>query len=116
MAWKYSHAYFLAKSTLRVLGKRIDIVFALHKSHRQREFALWRVFKPVAREFEARKVSDVEKIDYLSAVHRIARQTIGVPTDNPRHFTFLNTPHHFAKNGTTWNFSSTLFHKLLHDF
>src|SRR3990167_7956083 len=54
LAWKYSHSHFLAKSTLRVLGKRINIVFALHKCHRQREFALWRVFKQIAREFEAR--------------------------------------------------------------
>ncbi|OHA21223.1 MAG: hypothetical protein A2W52_01835 [Candidatus Taylorbacteria bacterium RIFCSPHIGHO2_02_49_25] len=70
----------------------------------------------MAREFEARKVSDVEKVNYLSAIHRIARQAIGVPTDNSRHFTFLYSPHHFAKNGTTWNFRSTLFHKLLYDF
>src|SRR3990167_3078784 len=59
LAWEYTHAYFLAKPTLRVLGKRIHIVFALYKGHRKRKFALWRTFKPKLWEFEARKQSDV---------------------------------------------------------
>ena len=52
-------ANFLAKSTLRIFGKRIYIVFALDKGHRKRKFALWRTFKPKLWELQARKQSVV---------------------------------------------------------
>ncbi|OGI66688.1 hypothetical protein A2823_01205 [Candidatus Nomurabacteria bacterium RIFCSPHIGHO2_01_FULL_41_91] len=66
-------SHFLAQTTLRVFGKRIHIVFALPKSDVQHKFSLRCWFKPKLRKLQRRNTPAINQIDYLSAVHRIAR-------------------------------------------
>src|SRR3989339_859124 len=77
--WVFPTANFLAKSPLRIFGKRIHIVFALSKGDIEHELTLWRTLKPECREFESTYTPCIEEIDNFSAVHTIASQSIGIP-------------------------------------
>ncbi|OGE91579.1 MAG: hypothetical protein A3F44_04120 [Candidatus Doudnabacteria bacterium RIFCSPHIGHO2_12_FULL_47_25] len=70
----------------------------------------------MARKFHARKFSGVEKINNLSAVHRIARKAIGVPRYDTINFTMFDTFQHLPENRSARNFGRLLFDKFLHDF
>ncbi|MFH1968642.1 MAG: hypothetical protein ABIJ84_04610 [bacterium] len=95
---------FLAQTTLGVFRKRIHVVFALPKSDIQHKFSLRRWFKPKLREFQSRNTPAINEIDYLSAVHRIARQPIGVPSQNSICLVMFNSFQHFAEYRTARNF------------
>src|SRR3989338_1875022 len=109
LARKYSHSHFLAKSAFRIFGKRIYIVFALPESHVEHEFTLTSVITPKGWKFNARKFPCVEKINNLSAVHRIAGEPIGIPCKDVSAESF-NFFHHLVKQRTTWNFGRLFFY------
>ncbi|MFA5813617.1 MAG: hypothetical protein WC862_03855 [Patescibacteria group bacterium] len=111
----FASSDFLAQTTLRVFGKRIHIVFALPKSDIQHKFSLRRWFKPKLRKLQRRNTPAINEINNLSAVHRIARQSVGVPRQNSVRPAFFNTLYHFAKNRAAGNFGRLFFNKCLND-
>ncbi|OGZ21121.1 MAG: hypothetical protein A3C48_01935 [Candidatus Nealsonbacteria bacterium RIFCSPHIGHO2_02_FULL_38_75] len=94
----------MAQTTLRVFGKRIHIVFALPKSDIQHKFSLRRWFKPKLWKLQRRNTPAINKVNYLSAVNRIARQSIGVPSQNSVRLVFFNSLYHSAEYRTARNF------------
>src|SRR3989338_7796154 len=57
----------------------------------------------------------VQEINYSSSVHRIARQTIRIPTDDTVCLTTLYPVEHRIKKRTTRNFCRLFFYQLLND-
>ncbi|OGY09142.1 MAG: hypothetical protein A2782_03190 [Candidatus Blackburnbacteria bacterium RIFCSPHIGHO2_01_FULL_43_15b] len=52
---------------------------------------------------------------YLPAVHRIARQAVKFPTNNPLRLAALNAGEHFVKDRTAGNFGRLFFNKFFGD-
>ncbi|OGN16118.1 MAG: hypothetical protein A3C81_00880 [Candidatus Yanofskybacteria bacterium RIFCSPHIGHO2_02_FULL_46_19] len=57
----------------------------------------------------------IQKINYFSAVNRIARQSVGVPRQNSVRFATLYPIEHFVKNGAARNFGRLFFHQLINN-
>ncbi|MBU4369139.1 hypothetical protein KKG58_00040 [Patescibacteria group bacterium] len=106
----------MAQTTLRIFGKRIHIIFALPKGNVQHELALWRRFKPKLRKLQRHNTPAIYEVDNLASVHRIARYTIRVPTNDAVGFSALYASHHGVKNRPAGNFRRLFFHKLLQNF
>jgi len=106
----------LAQSSLCIFGKRIHIVFALPKGDIEHELSLRGIFVPKLREFEGRKSTAVQKVNYLSSVNRIARQSVGMPRQNSVRLAAFYPREHIVKNGAAWNFGGLLLDKFLNDF
>ncbi|MBM3257353.1 MAG: hypothetical protein FJY98_03475 [Candidatus Liptonbacteria bacterium] len=94
----------MAQTTLRVFGKRIHIVFALPKYNVQHKFSLRGIFKPQRWKFERLNTPAIQEINYFPAVHRIARQSIRVPSQNSVSFAIFYLVQHFVENWSTRNF------------
>ncbi|MDD4466968.1 MAG: hypothetical protein PHQ08_00760 [Candidatus Pacebacteria bacterium] len=106
----------MAQPSLCVFGKRIHIVFALPKGDVEHELSLSRVFIPKLRKFKRSKSTAVQEIDYLSAINRIARQSVGVPRQNSVCFAMFNAREHIVENEAARNFGALLFNKFFNDF
>src|SRR3989344_8394275 len=74
---------FCSMPALDILGKIINVVFALPKGNVQHEFSLRCIFKPVGRKFQVFNLSCVQEVDNLSSIYGISGETIWVPTQNP---------------------------------
>ncbi|HEY4477080.1 MAG TPA: hypothetical protein VJB56_00455 [Candidatus Paceibacterota bacterium] len=111
----FSASHFLAQTTLRVFGKRIHIVFALPKCDIQHKFSLRRWFKPELRKFQRRNMPAINEINNLATINRIARQSIGMPSQNSVHLAMFKFFQHFAEYRTARNFGRLFFHKLLNN-
>src|SRR3989344_5919725 len=82
-------AKFCSMPTLNILGKIINIVFALPKGNVQHEFSLRSILEPVGWKFQILYLSCVQKIDNLSSVYGISGETIRIPRKYPVRFPAL---------------------------
>ncbi|OGM98314.1 MAG: hypothetical protein A2915_04350 [Candidatus Yanofskybacteria bacterium RIFCSPLOWO2_01_FULL_41_34] len=84
------------------------------KSDIEHELTLGGIFIPKLWKLQARKSTCVQKINNLSTINRIARQSVRMPSQNSVCFTALDASKHFVKNRSARNFGRLLFHQLLH--
>jgi len=73
------------------------------------------IFTPKLWKLQVRKSTAVKQVDNLSTIHRIARQSIRMPSKNSVCIAVFNPRNHFVENRTTDNFGRLLFDKLLGD-
>ncbi|HPA25513.1 MAG TPA: hypothetical protein PLK76_02015 [bacterium] len=100
----FTAPYFLAQPSFRIFGKRIHIIFALPEGNVEHKFPLRSCFKPKCGKFQHCQVPAVQEINYLAAINRIARQSVGVPSQNSVGLASFYALHHFIKNRSAWNF------------
>src|SRR3989344_2615399 len=100
----FSSPHFLAQSSADIFAQGINVVFALPKGDVEHKFSLTCVFCPECRKLQYRQMPAVQKINYSTAVNRIARQSVGVPTDDTVCLSALNPIEHFVEQRTPRNF------------
>ncbi|MFH1867055.1 MAG: hypothetical protein ABIJ81_03160 [Patescibacteria group bacterium] len=81
----------------------------------QHKFSLRGVFKPQGWKLQARKFFSVQKVNDTPAVHRIARQSVRVPSQNSVCLALLYFVQHFVKNRTARNFGRLFFNKYINN-
>lgn len=84
----------LVQSTLCILRKVVDVVFALPKRNRQHKLTLGYILKPKGRELQRLQMCLVEQIHNLPAVDTVSGKSIRVPRDNPASFAGFNASKH----------------------
>ncbi|MBI2990334.1 MAG: hypothetical protein HYY51_04095 [Candidatus Magasanikbacteria bacterium] len=81
----------------------------------EHELSLRGIFTPKLWKFEIRKSATVKQVDNFSTVHRIARQSVRMPSKNSVCFASFNTLNHFVEYRTTDNFGGLFFNKFFGD-
>ncbi|MCC7543827.1 hypothetical protein IT415_03960 [bacterium] len=85
------------------------------KSNVQHKFSLRRWLKPKLRKFQRRDTLAIYEINNLATVHGIARQSVGVPSQNPVRLAIFNTLYHFTKYRTAGDFGGLLLGQFLYN-